>query len=239
MRSTATIAFYALLTTLFLGFSATTAGAQAVADHLKCYKVKDPQAKVPYTADLGGLVAEPGCTIKVPAVMVCVPATKTNVNPTPPGGGATGTPNAFGCYKIKCPKTTLPALQLNDQFGSRSVTPSAPKLLCAPAAPPTTTTTTTTTGSTTSTTAPTCANGGIACGSPCGRACTGVCFGASSSSCSYVHCGSAAPVCVAFNLGSTPCSSDAGCAAGEVCAGNGSSNCGVTNQSFCDGTCPE
>jgi len=47
--------------------------------------------------------------------------------------------------KIKCPKVTLPAIPLNDQFGTRDVTPSAPRLLCAPAAPPTTTTTTTTT----------------------------------------------------------------------------------------------
>lgn len=125
-----------------LAVCVSPARAQPVADHLKCYKVKDPQARASYTADLGGIVAEPGCTIKVPAVMTCVPATKTNVSPTPPGGGATGTPNAFGCYKIKCPRQTLPALQLSDQFGTRSVTPTVPKLLCAPAAPPTTTTTT-------------------------------------------------------------------------------------------------
>jgi len=124
---------------------ALPAGAQPIADHLKCYKVKDPQAKTTYTADLGGLVAEPGCTIKVPAIMACVPATKTNVTPTPPGSGGTGTPNAFGCYKIKCPKATLPAVPLNDQFGTRDVTPSVPRLLCAPAAPPPPTTTTTTT----------------------------------------------------------------------------------------------
>jgi hypothetical protein len=126
-----------------------TAGAEPVADHLECYKVKDPQAKATYTADLGGLVAEPGCLIKVPAKLACVPATKANVQPTPPGVGGTGTPNAFGCYKIKCPKATLPPFALNDQFGSRSVTPTAPKLLCAPVAPPTTTTTTITTTTTT------------------------------------------------------------------------------------------
>src|SRR5207253_3204227 len=103
---------------------ALPAGAQPVGDHLQCYKVKDPQAKTTYTADVGGLVAEPGCLIKLPAVMACVPATKTNVVPTPPGGGGTGTPNAFGCYKVKCQKATLPSLVLNDQFGSRSVTPS-------------------------------------------------------------------------------------------------------------------
>jgi hypothetical protein len=115
-----------------------------VADHLKCYKVRDPQAKQAYTADLGGLVPEPGCTIKAPAVLACVPATKSNVNPPPPGGGATGTPNAFGCYKVKCPRATLPTIPLADQFGDRNVVPTTAKLLCAPAPAPTTTTTSTT-----------------------------------------------------------------------------------------------
>ena len=118
------------------------ASALPVPDHLKCYKIKDPAPHASYTADLGDLVAEPGCLIRVPAIMACVPATKTNVTPTPPGGGGTGTPNAFGCYKIKCPRATLPAFPLNDQFGSRSVTPKTPSLLCAPVGPPTTTTTT-------------------------------------------------------------------------------------------------
>jgi hypothetical protein len=123
------------LSLVALLFAASPARAQ-IADHLSCYKVRDPQAKATYTADVGGLVepAEAGCTIKVPAVMACVPATKSNVSPTPQGGGGTGTPNAFGCYKIKCRKTTLPAVQLNDQFGSRSVVPVTGKLLCAPAA---------------------------------------------------------------------------------------------------------
>ena len=133
-----------LLAALCLTYAAS---AQAqVPDHLKCYKVRDPQARKAYTADLGGLVAEPGCIIKVPAVLACVPATKSNVNPTPPGGGATGTPNAFGCYKVKCPKATLRTIPLADQFGSRNVVPTTAKLLCAPApAPPEPTTTTTST----------------------------------------------------------------------------------------------
>src|SRR5690348_16185347 len=60
--------------------------AQPVPDHLKCYKVKDTQPKATYTADLGGLVAEPGCLIKVPGNLLCVEATKTGITPTPPGG---------------------------------------------------------------------------------------------------------------------------------------------------------
>ncbi len=87
---------------------AASAAAQATPDHLKCYKVRDPAPKASYTADLGGLVAEPGCKITVPAVMACVPATKTNITPTPPGGGGTGTPNRFFCYRMRCPKATLP-----------------------------------------------------------------------------------------------------------------------------------
>src|SRR3989475_12930804 len=97
--------------------------------------------------------------------MACVPSTKTNVNPTPLGGGGSGTPDAFGCYKIKCPKATLPAFTLNDQFGSRMVTPTTPRLLCAPVAPPTTTTTTTdtTTTSTTTTSSGRCSFSGAVC----------------------------------------------------------------------------
>jgi len=193
------------------------ADAQPVADHLKCYKVKDPQPRASYTADLGGLVAEPGCTIRVPAVMACVPATKTNVTPTPPGGGGTGMPNAFGCYKIKCPRPTLPAFQLNDQFGNRSVTPSAPKLLCAPVAPPTTTTTTTT--STTTTNLPVCGPGDQSCGS-CGD---GVCL----ANCSPTGL----PVCTGTPVGDF-CFADTDCASGQVCTRVTPSSC------LCRTVCP-
>src|SRR5689334_18933822 len=108
-------------------------GAQPVADHLKCYKAKDSAPKASYTADLGGLVAEPGCTIKVPGNLLCVEATKTNVTPTPPDGpDNSGSAGRFLCYKVKCPKATLPQVQWHDQFGSRLVAPSTPKIVCAP-----------------------------------------------------------------------------------------------------------
>jgi len=121
------------------------------ADHLKCYNIKDPQAKTTYTADLNGLAPGPGCVIKMPAKLACVPSTKTNVQPPPPGGGGTGTPNSFFCYKVKCPKAVLPPLPGADQFGSRTVTPGAAKLLCAPVQGPPTTTITTTSSTTTTT----------------------------------------------------------------------------------------
>ena len=76
-----------LIVVLILAFVTPTARAQ-VADRLKCYKVKDSQAKAIYTADLGGLTPELGCMVKVPATMACVPATKTNVQPSPPEAAA-------------------------------------------------------------------------------------------------------------------------------------------------------
>jgi len=108
------------------------AGAQT---HLKCYKVRDPQARARYTANLSGLTQENGCQIRVPARMVCVPSNKTNVSPVPPGGGATGTPNKFACYKVRCPRAVLPNVAIHDQFGNRSITPKRSQLLCAPASP--------------------------------------------------------------------------------------------------------
>ena len=58
-------------------------------DHLKCYKVKDP-TKAKYVADLVPLQAppfqvEPGCALKTPAKLFCIPVQKTNVQPAAPG----------------------------------------------------------------------------------------------------------------------------------------------------------
>src|SRR5262245_8871690 len=101
---------------------AVAAGAQPIPDHLKCYKVKDTAPKATYTADLGGLLAEPQCSIKVPGSLLCVEATKSNVNPTPPGGADnSGAAGRFMCYKVKCPKATPPQVQWHDQFGDRVV----------------------------------------------------------------------------------------------------------------------
>src|SRR5262245_4558382 len=104
-----------------------------VLDHLKCYKIKDSAKKVTYTADLGGLGPEPGCQVRLPAKLICVPTVKTNVTPTPPGAPAGPAASQFGCYKVKCPRAVSPGVTLTDQFGSRTVQPSAAQLLCAPA----------------------------------------------------------------------------------------------------------
>ena len=130
--------------------------AQPVPDHLKCYKVKDSRPPASYTADLQGLAPEPGCAIKVPGRLLCVETTKTNRQP-PAGGESSGNPaGRFVCYKVKCPKAALPTVAWLDQFGAATLTPSAPKLLCAPEITTTTTTTTTTTSCSATTTMPHC-----------------------------------------------------------------------------------
>jgi hypothetical protein len=132
---TARLGILAAALTLLPGLA--MAGQATQDSHLKCYKAKDPAAKTAYTADLltiqTSFPQENGCTISVPAKMLCSPVSKTNVQPPPPGGefGVTLT-EEFACYKVKCPKGEF-QLSVTDQFGSRSVTVKAPKLLCAPA----------------------------------------------------------------------------------------------------------
>jgi hypothetical protein len=110
-----------------------------VPDHLKCSTIKDPVGKGAYTADLGAsspLPAESGCVIKMPGKLLCVDTTKTNVSPAPPGAAPAGAAGRFVCYKVKCPKTTLPPVAWTDQFGTRTLQPLGTKMLCAPEAPP-------------------------------------------------------------------------------------------------------
>jgi hypothetical protein len=108
-----------------------------VPDHLRCVKVKDKNlAKARYTADLASIhpsfPSESGCLIKVPAKLYCFPVGKRDADPTPPEV-VTGQPiiEQLVCYKLKCPKQEL-AVPVADQFGSRTLSVSAPKILCAP-----------------------------------------------------------------------------------------------------------
>ncbi len=122
--------------------------ARAVPDHVKCYKIKDSAPKTSVT------VAD-GCKVKVPGKLVCVGSEKTNVAPAPPGAPAGDAARDFVCDSVRCPTTALPGQAFFDQFGSRTVLPSAAKYYCAPATVgTTTTTTTTTTTSMTTTTSP-------------------------------------------------------------------------------------
>src|SRR5437667_1295835 len=119
---------------------AASAAAQPVADHLKCFKVKDA-LNLAGTVDLDTpqFGADPGCTISK-AKLFCVPATKTNVTVTDKSTGAPITPLPVGgpnpgdriCYKIKCP-TAVPDQQVTDQFGARTLSKFKASLLCTPA----------------------------------------------------------------------------------------------------------
>jgi len=125
------------LAALCLAWAASAAAQATGTGHLACYKVKDSQVKATYKANVGGLAVQAGCIIKVPAAIACVPASKTSVSPTPPGGGGIGTPNSFTCYKVKCPKATFSSFTADDQFGNRAVTVKSTTLVCAPNAGPT------------------------------------------------------------------------------------------------------
>ncbi len=150
---------------LALATSARVLHADPALDHLECYKVKDKQPRATYRADLVGLAAEAQCIVKVPAKLVCVPASKSNVTPPPPGGGPAATPGAVLCYGVKCVKHTLTTIQAHDQFGDRALQPTLSNLLCAPATVSVTTTTTPLPCPTT-TTIPVC-SGTDTCGGLC------------------------------------------------------------------------
>ena len=110
--------------------------ADATADHLQCFDVKD-DLKLRAIADLDSrqLGLDPNCTIGK-AKLFCIPATKTVLD-IPTLAHMTG-PDAGDriCYEAQCktPSTALPASTLEaDQFGARSLTMTRTTLLCTPA----------------------------------------------------------------------------------------------------------
>jgi hypothetical protein len=172
--------------------------AQPARDHLTCFKIKDSVPKAKYQATLTNEAGSQTCIVKTPATFACVETAKSDVTPTPPGGGPSGSAaGSFLCYKAKCPKPTG-STNIQDQFGTRVVKFKSIQWLCAPGSvtPPApglpTTTTTTLPG------------GGGACTFSNGK-CTGSCgagqrcgavVGSASCECRNVACGDAdAPSC--------------------------------------------
>jgi hypothetical protein len=112
-----------------------------VFDHLKCYKIKDPQ-KLKGIVDLDGpqFGLEANCKISkakkfcVP-VMKTVDTTQTFVNKEPvsllPIVGQ-NLVDDYLCYKIKC-ETVPPDTEVEDQFGRRLLTKFKAKEVCVPA----------------------------------------------------------------------------------------------------------
>ncbi len=184
-------------------------------DHVTCFVVKDSAPRAKYQATLTTEAGPQTCTVRAPAKFACVPTAKSNVTPTPPGGGPSGSSaGAFLCYVAKCPKTST-SENAQDQFGNRTIKLKGTRYLCAPAnvaapapgAPATSSTTTLGGGaSTTSTTLP----GQNDCTFNDGK-CTGSC-GAG------MRCGAAA------GTGSCECRAV---------------QCGDADQPQCDGACPE
>jgi hypothetical protein len=106
---------------------------------LECYKFKSKAPKGSYTADQMG-IGEHGCIIKVPAKVVCSATTLTNMQPTPPGGGPTGTvsPLVLFCYQEKCPATPITTgAGLHDMFETYPTATQTQKarMLCVGASP--------------------------------------------------------------------------------------------------------
>ncbi len=106
-------------------------------DHLKCYKIKDPQ-KLKGIVDLEGpqFGLEAGCRIKK-ASKFCVPVKKTVVEIS-----SNVTLQSFPgqheledriCYKIKCERSTIPPTLVEDQFGARIFERFKAFELCTPA----------------------------------------------------------------------------------------------------------
>src|SRR5262249_50802425 len=82
--------------------------------------------------------------VSVPALYVCVPSDNSNLQPAPPEPGVGAATGGFACYKVRCPRAVLPPMVLDDEFGTRSATPSVARMICAPLGPSAATTSTTT-----------------------------------------------------------------------------------------------
>jgi len=129
---------------LLVGVCAVTPTAAQSADHLKCYKIRDPLTLVgtidPFLTPQFG--SENDCRIGK-AELLCVPSNKTNVSAIdtktklPIALPFSGPPQPGDqiCYKVKCPKpiAPIPDQIVTDQFSSRTLSKFNSKLLCVPA----------------------------------------------------------------------------------------------------------
>ena len=251
------------LGTALLVLGVPGASGQPVPDHLKCYKVEDSRPKASYTADLGGLVPEPGCKVKLPAKLLCVETAKTNVQPSP-SAGPSGTPaGRFACYKLKCPKNVAPTVTWQDQFGAGTLTPGPAKLLCAPEIATTTTTVTTTTTTIAGCTGALDCPNVTACNTTTGQ-CESACGDANHSNCNAGCCSNGTcqpgtdasacatgPTCIVCDAtnpsgsacisGHCGCTSPGDCPPGHACLLAGidicTTECNAPNVTDCNGGC--
>jgi hypothetical protein len=168
----------------------------AVRDHLKCQEVKDSSGKREFSAELDGLVVEPGCVVKLPAKLLCEASAVTELTPSLPTLESPGPAGKFLCYKVKCPKRSAVPFAARDRFGEHALEVKSSQLLCAPAF---------------DSDLDDC-NGPEDLLQPCGADASGVCFLRPESDGPRFDCVDQAS-CTGF------CTADAQCASSEVCAG--------------------
>ncbi len=112
-----------------------------VADHLECYKIRDPvklRAFVDLDSPQFGLAAN--CKVST-AKLFCVPAEKAVISAVdkatrlPIAALPVTGPDAGDrvCYKVKCSEPFPPDTQVSDQFGTRTIKRLKTQMLCAPA----------------------------------------------------------------------------------------------------------
>ncbi len=111
-----------------------------VVDHLKCYKIKDPNklsGKVDLNSPQFGL--EPGCRI-AKTKRFCVPVKKTVISASVNGTVITPSPVAgqnlvddYVCYTIICATTPPASAKVQDQFSTRTFTKFKASEVCVPA----------------------------------------------------------------------------------------------------------
>ncbi|MBM4268415.1 MAG: hypothetical protein FJ144_17695 [Deltaproteobacteria bacterium] len=132
-----------LAAVLVAAFAARETAAQPAFDHMKCYKIKDPEGGKQYTTDLvpeithdfvtelgdrivGGFLV-PGCRIKMPAKFFCIDTRTENAHDVKPPYDPSSwmVPGAESgerlCYKLLCPPVLPKSLDVIDQFGARTI----------------------------------------------------------------------------------------------------------------------
>jgi hypothetical protein len=101
-------------------------------DHLKCSRT-EYTSEAYETPDIRRTAfgVDQGCTIQAKVRELCVPTSADVIDgDTDFHGDDAGVERL--CYKVKCPKRALPAVQVTDRFGSRTVGVRRSRMLCLP-----------------------------------------------------------------------------------------------------------
>jgi hypothetical protein len=130
----------AILVAVLAAGSAHGQPVQAVVldlDHLKCYEVTKDPVQGSAIVDLLGLHfgREESCEVMLRAQFLCAKNSKATVNGVGAGNDPLGgtLDSDFLCYNLKCARNAVREVQILDQFGERTVTIRAAKMLCTPA----------------------------------------------------------------------------------------------------------